>query len=191
MERVEWVAGFVGFLGAPLERSHDVRFVAQLTGEAPDVRPEVGMQRLFLFRQPAGDRLERHAELGGVDELVGEAGLLGRDLRAEPDDETPESPGEIRVGEEVHDPSASRNRFLSHTVRILLTGAGEEETAVRIDCDECVMQHTAACDDCVVTFIVNREPTAPVVIEGAEERAVRMLAHAGLVPGLRHVRQVG
>ena len=56
-----------------------------------------------------------------------------------------------------------------------------------INCDECVMQHTAACDDCVVTFVVNREPGEALVIDVAEERAVRLLAGAGLVPRLRHV----
>jgi hypothetical protein len=55
-----------------------------------------------------------------------------------------------------------------------------------IDCDECVMQHTAACDDCVVTFIVSREPGDALVIDAAEERAARALARAGLVPDLRH-----
>jgi hypothetical protein len=56
-----------------------------------------------------------------------------------------------------------------------------------INCDECVMQHTATCDDCVVTFVVNREPGEALVIDVAEERAVRLLAGVGLVPRLRHV----
>jgi hypothetical protein len=56
-----------------------------------------------------------------------------------------------------------------------------------IDCDECVMRHTTACDDCVVSFVVNREPGEALVIDVEEERAVRMLAQAGLVPRLRHV----
>lgn len=56
-----------------------------------------------------------------------------------------------------------------------------------IDCEECVMQATDACDDCVVTFISGREPGDAIVIDVEEERAVRMLAKAGLVPGLRHV----
>ncbi len=56
-----------------------------------------------------------------------------------------------------------------------------------IDCDECVMRHTGACDDCVVTFVVGREPGEALVIDVEEERAVRMLARAGLVPRLRHV----
>jgi hypothetical protein len=62
---------------------------------------------------------------------------------------------------------------------------------MRIDCDECRMQHTEACDDCVVTFIVGREPGDAVVIDADEERAVRLLAGAGLLPGLRHQRRAG
>jgi hypothetical protein len=57
---------------------------------------------------------------------------------------------------------------------------------MRIDCDECRMQDTEACADCVVTFIVGREPGDAVVIDVAEARAVRLLAQAGLVPDLRH-----
>ena len=56
-----------------------------------------------------------------------------------------------------------------------------------IDCDECVMAGTSACDDCVVSFILRREPGEALVIDAEEERAVRMLARAGLVPRLRHV----
>ena len=57
---------------------------------------------------------------------------------------------------------------------------------MRIDCDDCRMQHTSVCADCVVTFIVGREPGDAVIIDVDEERAVRLLAGAGLVPGLRH-----
>jgi hypothetical protein len=60
-----------------------------------------------------------------------------------------------------------------------------------ISCDECVMQHTDACDDCLVSFILNREPGDAVVIDADEARALRMLTHVGLVPGPRHVRRVG
>jgi hypothetical protein len=59
---------------------------------------------------------------------------------------------------------------------------------MEINCDDCVMQHTRACDDCVVSFIVGREPGEAIVIDVEEERAVRMLADAGLVPELRHRR---
>jgi hypothetical protein len=59
---------------------------------------------------------------------------------------------------------------------------------MRIECDDCVMQHTDACDDCVVSFIVDRRPGEAIVIDVEEERAVRMLSDAGLVPELRHRR---
>ncbi len=60
---------------------------------------------------------------------------------------------------------------------------------IRIDCDECVMQHTAACADCVVTFLCARQPDEAVVIDAAEARALRALGRAGLAPGLRHRRR--
>lgn len=60
-----------------------------------------------------------------------------------------------------------------------------------ISCGDCVMQHSSVCEDCVVTFICDREPDQAVVIDVAEARAVRLLADAGLVPALRHVRRTG
>jgi len=56
-----------------------------------------------------------------------------------------------------------------------------------IDCDACAMQGTDACDDCVVTFVVRRDPQDALVIDAEEARAVRLLSSAGLVPRLRHV----
>lgn len=56
---------------------------------------------------------------------------------------------------------------------------------MEITCDDCVMQHTPACDDCVVSFICGREPGDAVVLDVAEMRAVRLLGEAGLVPHLR------
>jgi hypothetical protein len=60
-----------------------------------------------------------------------------------------------------------------------------------ISCDDCVMQNTDACGDCVVTFICNREPDEALVIDVAEARAVRLLGEAGLVPRLREVKRTG
>ena len=60
-----------------------------------------------------------------------------------------------------------------------------------ISCDDCAMQHSTACDDCVVTFICGREPDEAVVIDVAEARAVRLLGDVGLVPRLRQVPRHG
>lgn len=61
----------------------------------------------------------------------------------------------------------------------------------RIDCDDCVRQDTATCDDCVVTFICSRDPDDAIVIDASEARALRLLAGAGLVPELRHLPRTG
>lgn len=57
-----------------------------------------------------------------------------------------------------------------------------------IDCGDCIGPSIGACDDCVVTFLCDREPDDAVVIDVAEERALRLLADADLVPRLRHAR---
>jgi hypothetical protein len=62
---------------------------------------------------------------------------------------------------------------------------------LRIDCDECVMRATNACDDCVVSFIVGREPGDAIVVDVAEQRALKTLGEAGLVPRLRHQARAG
>lgn len=63
---------------------------------------------------------------------------------------------------------------------------GPQAVASTIDCAVCVHLHTSVCDDCVVTFILDRNPEDAVVLDVQEERAVRMLGRAGLVPGVRH-----
>ena len=65
------------------------------------------------------------------------------------------------------------------------------QTSLIISCDECVMQHSATCDDCVVTFLCDREPDHGIVIDADEARAVRLLSRAGLAPDLRHARRTG
>jgi hypothetical protein len=60
-----------------------------------------------------------------------------------------------------------------------------------IDCDDCSLQDTTACADCVVTFLLGRDANDAVVIDVAEVRAVRLLGDAGLVPALRHRRRTG
>lgn len=58
--------------------------------------------------------------------------------------------------------------------------------ALTIDCDECALQFTSACEDCVVTFLCGVEASTPVVVDLAEARAMRLLGDAGLAPPLRH-----
>ena len=48
------------------------------------------------------------------------------------------------------------------------------------------MAGTEACDDCVVTFIVNREPGDAVVVDVDRGARVAGAGREGLVPRLRH-----
>jgi hypothetical protein len=58
-----------------------------------------------------------------------------------------------------------------------------------VSCDECVMRGTETCDDCIVTFLCERDPDEAVVIDAFEERALRLLNRAGLLPPLQHRRR--
>ena len=60
-----------------------------------------------------------------------------------------------------------------------------------IDCDCCALRNTNACDDCVVSFLLEREPDDAVVIDADEARAMRLLEHTGLVPTLRFRTRAG
>ena len=62
---------------------------------------------------------------------------------------------------------------------------------LRISCDECVMEGTSACADCVVTFLCSREPGDAILIDVVEARALRLLEQGGLAPALRHRRRTG
>jgi hypothetical protein len=72
-------------------------------------------------------------------------------------------------------------------------GSTDTESAgeLTIDCDCCALRNTDACDDCVVSFLLDREPEDAVVIDADEARAMRMLERAGLVPTLRFSTQAG
>ena len=61
-----------------------------------------------------------------------------------------------------------------------------KRTDLVLDCDTCAERHTSTCDDCVVTFLCERDPDDAVVIDVGEARALRLLADADLVPRLRH-----
>ncbi|MDA8297183.1 MAG: hypothetical protein M0004_11470 [Actinomycetota bacterium] len=63
--------------------------------------------------------------------------------------------------------------------------------SIHISCEECALRRSDACEDCVVTYVLSREPSDAIVIGADEARAVRLLQQAGLVPALRHERRVG
>ncbi|MGA2208649.1 MAG: hypothetical protein ABSH30_03345 [Acidimicrobiales bacterium] len=73
-----------------------------------------------------------------------------------------------------------------------------------ISCDDCRLDGTSACDDCVVSFLLSddlgaraagetpwRPQTEAVIVDAAEARAMKLLHSAGLVPTLRFERRVG
>lgn len=53
---------------------------------------------------------------------------------------------------------------------------------MRIDCGDCAMQHTAACDDCIVTALLDRTDEHAVVLDFAQAQAIRALQRGGLAP---------
>lgn len=70
------------------------------------------------------------------------------------------------------------------------TRRGDEGLGMIVDCNECSMQGTDACNDCVVTFILDRSGDA-VVFDAAEERAIKAMTTAGLLPLLRWEKKTG
>ncbi len=58
---------------------------------------------------------------------------------------------------------------------------------MQIDCDECVMQHTEACGDCIVTVLLGD----PGFVELGDDESLALghLAEAGMVAPLRLVRR--
>jgi hypothetical protein len=62
---------------------------------------------------------------------------------------------------------------------------------LNISCDTCAMRASPACGDCLVTFLCEEGDddaarAGALVLDIAEQRAVRMLVAAGLVPTIRH-----
>ena len=80
---------------------------------------------------------------------------------------------------------------LSHPRRKMMSMSNFPSEPLSIDCDECILQHTDACGDCIVTFLCGVETERPVVVNLAEARAMRALGDAGLAPPLRHRATMG
>jgi hypothetical protein len=66
-----------------------------------------------------------------------------------------------------------------------------ESGHLTIECESCTLRASDACEHCVVTFLLGREPDDAVVIDADEARAMRMLERAGLVPTLRFTPRPG
>lgn len=65
------------------------------------------------------------------------------------------------------------------------------ETTLSVSCDDCQFDGTDTCNDCVVSFLLDREPNDAIIFDAGVARAVRLLHDVGLVPELRHKRRVG
>ena len=60
---------------------------------------------------------------------------------------------------------------------------------MRIDCNECVMQGTIVCRECVVSHVLT-QADGTVDLDDERSGALEALADAGLVPRLQLVRRV-
>ena len=61
-----------------------------------------------------------------------------------------------------------------------------EPISFTISCETCVRRHSDWCRDCVVSAMCDEAGERAVVLDLAEQRAVRLLAAAGLIPELQH-----
>lgn len=64
-------------------------------------------------------------------------------------------------------------------------------SGLTISCDDCTMRCTAACNDCVVSFLLSEAPDVAdgndtMVLDLDQARVVRLLGKAGLVPELKY-----
>ncbi len=59
-----------------------------------------------------------------------------------------------------------------------------------IDCNDCAMQHTLACRDCVVGHLLH-DLMGPIELDQDRAEALGVLADAGLVPQLRLMPRTG
>ena len=77
---------------------------------------------------------------------------------------------------------------------LFMNDSSDAGNGFTISCDECAMQATSACSDCVVTFLLDeglareRAPAGVVTeLDDEQARVVQLFGRAGMVPRLRHV----
>jgi hypothetical protein len=81
-----------------------------------------------------------------------------------------------------------------HNVRSLQ----RSQPGLTISCDECAMRASAACAECVVSYVLatTADPAPPpgehhqLDLDPDEARVVELMGAAGLVPRLRYARRV-
>lgn len=69
----------------------------------------------------------------------------------------------------------------------------KNERRLTISCDDCAMQCSSACADCVVSFILSDDPATAgsggehdtVVLDLEQARVVRLFTQAGMIPDLK------
>ena len=76
----------------------------------------------------------------------------------------------------------ARNQDLDE-VRTIGAGCGNDARpgTLTISCDDCSMQHTHVCSDCVVSFVLGE-------LDDDAARVVQLFGAAGMVPELRYQR---
>jgi len=104
-----------------------------------------------------------------------------------PVDDHPNRPG-LSLGEGNVVPITFR-RTRSDSLHSDSSASDKGDGSFTIDCGECAHRDTSVCEDCVVSFVVGREPEDALVVDADEARAVRLLERAGLLPGIRHEAQ--
>lgn len=88
--------------------------------------------------------------------------------------------------DDIIDPSAAGEPHRSHRPgrEAASSVPADSSSALSISCDDCSMRSTAACDECVVTFLLDGDDDS-LVLDLDQARVVRLLGNAGLVPDLK------
>ena len=60
------------------------------------------------------------------------------------------------------------------------------EKYLSIDCELCPLANTDSCDDCLVTFICDRDPKEAIIVSLDEWKSMKSMTKVGLLPELRN-----
>ncbi len=65
-----------------------------------------------------------------------------------------------------------------------------DDSTLTVSCNDCEFDGTETCNDCVVNFLLGRDPQDAVIFDADDARALRLLNGAGLIPTIRHRKRV-